>query len=129
MDSCLFPQDKTKEFQLVNEAYAVLSKPSLRAAYDASYSRRSKGVEVSNGATYRGQEHPYAAQSTVPVGINEEVWYAHHYGGSAHHHVQQPLTPEYMFAAELDSIQRCVMLYFLSSMTPHFWVDNDNATN
>ena len=35
----------------------------------------------------------------------------------------------FMLAAELDSIQRCVMVYFWSRMTPHFWVGNDNPTN
>lgn len=65
-----------------------MSDKRLRAEYDA-VQKQAVNRDENPFQTYDGQAHPYTNQPKR-YGINEEVWYAHHYGGSAYRNNDVP---------------------------------------
>ncbi|OQR95090.1 hypothetical protein THRCLA_08021 [Thraustotheca clavata] len=105
--------EKASLFKRVNEANAVLSDPIKREEYDNRYSYHRPETEYSP----RGQTNQRASTSTSGrhYGINEDVWYANHYGihaarsgrwtGRINMNYGSHI-PEQMYEAQMESIRR-----------------------
>ncbi|OQR91191.1 hypothetical protein ACHHYP_04910 [Achlya hypogyna] len=106
--------EKAALFKKVSEANSVLSDPVKRAEYDNRFSYQRGNAETQYSP--RGQTTQRAANSQGRhYGINEDVWYAHHYGvhasrtsrwtGKIHMNYGSHI-PEEMMEAQMENIRR-----------------------
>ena len=101
---------KSKTLQRINDAYSTLSNTDLRTVYDAEThmnitTNNNHKTPTTSYHTYGNRHHPYANR---PPGtyVNDDVWYAHHYGQASKERRYTPPSSNKQYYQRMESINR-----------------------